>query len=92
MFKLAVFNIQYLNSNREDFFSFIFFLSIKLQERLIKISCAHISKSYLEFWHVLELSDSVHQGINPPPPKKHPSPYFLPSHLQIVQASFSGNS
>ena len=26
MFKLPVFNIQHLNSNREDFFTFIFFL------------------------------------------------------------------
>ena len=25
MFKLAVFNIQHLNSNREDFFAFIFY-------------------------------------------------------------------
>ena len=42
-----------------------FFLCIKLQERLIKIQCTHISKSYLKFWHVPELDHSVHRGINP---------------------------
>ena len=83
MFKLAVFNIQHLNSSREDFFAFIFFLSIKMQERFIKSQRTHISKSYLKFRHVPELSHSVHPGINPP--QKHP-PYFLPSPLQIVQA------
>ena len=87
MFKLAVFNIQHLNSNREDFFAFIYYyyyFCIKLQERLIKIQCAHISKSYLKFRYVPELSHSVHRGINPL--QKHPLRYFLPSPLQIVQA------
>ena len=32
---------------------------------MIKIQCAHISKSYLKFQHVPELSHSVHRGINP---------------------------
>ena len=71
MFKLAVFNIQYLNSNRKDFFAF-FFLCIKLHERLIKIQCAHIIKSYLKFRSVPELSHSVQRGINSP--QKHPPP------------------
>ena len=73
MFKLALFNIQHLNSNREDF-AFIFFLCIKLQERVIKIQHAYISKSYLKFWHAPELSHGVHQGINHP--EKHPPPFF----------------
>ena len=51
---------------------------------MIKIQRAHISKSYLKFRHVPELSHSMHQGIIPP--QKHPPPYFLPSPLQIVQA------
>ena len=83
MFKLAVFNIEHLISSREDFFAF-FFLCVKLQEISIKIQYAHISKSYLKFRHVPELSQSVHRGINPLP--KHPPPYFLPSLLQIVEA------
>ena len=82
MFKPAVFNIQHLNSNREDFFTFIFLFCIKLQERLIKIQYAHFSKSYLKFWHVPELSHSVHRGINAA--KKQPPPYFWPSPLQVV--------
>ena len=51
---------------------------------MIKIQCTHISKSYPKFWHVPELSRSVHQGTNPP--QKHSPPYFLPSPLQIFQA------
>ena len=74
MFRLAVFNIQHLNSNREDFFTFIFLLCIKPQEILIRshqrIQYAHISKSYPKLRHVPELSHSVHRGINPP--QKHP--------------------
>ena len=66
MFKLPVFNIQHVNSNREDFFVKIL-SCIKLQERLIKIQCAHISKSYLKFRHVPELGHSVHRGINSRP-------------------------
>ena len=84
MFKLAVFNIQHLNSNRQDFFTFIFFFAFIFS--LIKIQCAHISKSYLKFRHVPELSHSVHQGINPlkntllpifakPPPNWPSSPF-----------------
>ena len=71
MFKLAVFNILHLNSSH-------IFLCIKLHERLIKIQCAHISKSYLKFQHVPELSYSAHRVINPPPPKKKtPSSLFF---------------
>ena len=77
MFRLAVFNIQHLNSNLEDFFIFIFFLCIKPQERLIKIQYAHISKSYPKLRHVPELSHSVHRGINPP--QKHPPIFAKPS-------------
>ena len=86
MFKLAVFNIQYLNSNQEDFFAFIylFIFCFKLQERLIKIQCTHINKSYLKFRHVPELSHSVDRSINPASKKTFPH-YFLPSTLQIVQ-------
>ena len=62
---LAVFNIQHWNSNSRRFLRIYFFLCIKLQERLIKIQCAHIIKSYLKFQHVPELSHSVHRGINP---------------------------
>ena len=80
MFKLAVFNIHHLNSNWEDFFAFIFFVCLKLQERWIRIKCAHIGKSYLKFRHAPELNHSVHQGIN------LPASYFLPSLLEIVQA------
>ena len=61
-----------------------FFLRITQQKRLIKIQFAHISKSYLKFWHLPELSHGVYRGINPP--QKHPPPSFLPSPLQIVQA------
>ena len=86
MFKIAVFNIQHLNSNREDFFASIF--CIKLQERLIKTQCTHINKSYLKFRHLPELSHSVHGGINP----ASKTPYFLQSPLQIVQTSCLGNS
>ena len=75
MFKLAVFNSHHLNSNREDFFAFTFFFEIKLQERLINIQQAHISKSYLKFWHVPELGHSVHRGINPS--SKAPFSLFL---------------
>ena len=32
MFKLAVFNIQHLNSNREDFFTFVFFLALNCRK------------------------------------------------------------
>ena len=32
MFKLAVFNIQHLNSNREDFFAFIFFFALNCRK------------------------------------------------------------
>ena len=64
MFKPAGFNIQHLNSNREDFFAFILFFYIKLPKKLIKFQRAHISKSYLKFWHVPELSHSALRGIN----------------------------
>ena len=84
MFKPAGFNIQHLNSNREDFFAFILFFYIKLQEKLIKFQHAQISKSYLKFWHVPELSHSVHRGINPT--QKLPPSYFLPRSQQIAQA------
>ena len=84
MFKLAVFNIQHLNSNQEDFFAFMFFLSIKPQERLIKIQHAHISKSYLKFQHVPEISQSVHRGIS--------SPSKTPTSLFFAKPPFLGNS
>ena len=78
MFKLAVFDIQHLNPNRDDFFAFIIFLCIKLQERLIKIQRFHISKSYLKFQRVPELSHSV----QPPPPS--PPSFFV----EICQFKF----
>ena len=56
---------------------------------MIKIQRAHISKSYLKFRHVPELSHRVHRGITPPP-QKHPPLYFLPSPFQIVQAPLFG--
>ena len=92
LFKLAVFRIQHLNSNREELFAFIYFFCIMLQEISWPILLAHIIKSYFRFRHVPELSHSVHRGINPSPPQKHPPPSFLPSPMQIVQAPFLGNS
>ena len=32
MFKLAVFNIQHLKSNRDDFFAFIFFFALSCRK------------------------------------------------------------
>ena len=69
-------------------------------ERLIKIKCTHISKSYLKFRHVPELSHSLHQGINPnpQPPPPHPPPKKKASFLFFVRSSancpspFLGNS
>ena len=90
MFRLAVFNIQHLNSNREDFFAFIFFLCIKLQETLIKIQRAHISKSYLKFRHMPELSHSVDRGINGP--SKAPSCLFFVKPPENCPIPFFGNS
>ena len=69
-----------------------FFLWIILQEQSWPIQLAHISRSYLRFWHVPELSHSVHWGINPPLPQKHHPLSFLRSPLQIVQAHFLSNS
>ena len=83
MFKLAVFNIQHLNSNREDFFALIFSFALNCGKDWSKFNA--LSKSYLKLRHVPELSHSAHRDINPP--QKHPPPYFLPSPLQIVQAS-----
>ena len=88
MFKPAVFNIQHLNSNREDFFTFIFLFCIKLQERLIKIQYAHISKSYLKFWHIPELSHSVHQDINPSPLKNTLLPIFCQAFCKLSNSLF----
>ena len=73
MFKLAVFNIQRFNSNREDFFAFI-------------------SKSYLKFQRVTELSHSVHRGINPPHPSKTPSSLFFAKPSANCPSRFLGNS
>ena len=57
------------------------YFCIKPQERLIKIQLAHMSKSYLKFRHVTELSHSVHWGINAlhPFPQKHPHIFCLVS-------------
>ena len=44
-----------------------------------------ISKSYLKFRHVPELSHSVYQGINP---LKNTLPILCQASLQIVQAPF----
>ena len=79
-----MFSLQHLNSNwGKRTICIYFFLYIKLQERLIKIQLAHISKTCLKFRHAPKLSHSVHQGINPPPPKHRP-PSYLPSPLQLV--------
>ena len=69
-----------------------FFFLIILQEQSWPIQLAHISKSYLSFWYVPELSHSVHWGINPPLPQKHPPLSFLRSPQQIVQAHFLSDS
>ena len=85
---------QHLNSNQEELFAFIYLFiylfCIKRQERMIKIQLAHICRSYLKFWHILELSHKVHWGINLPPQKLPPPSFAKP--LQIVQAPFLGNS
>ena len=53
----------------------------------MKIQLAHVSKSYLKFRHVPELSHSVHRGIIPPPSKPPSSLFFAkapancPGHL-----------
>ena len=62
----------------EKFLRINFFLCIKLLERLIKVQCSHISKLFLKFHHVPELSHSVHRGINPLPP---PLKYFNSSYM-----------
>ena len=62
----------------------VFNIQHKLQERLIIIQYAHISKSYRKFRYVPELGHCVHQGINSP--QKDPPRYFLPCSLQIFQA------
>ena len=80
IFKRAVFNIQHLNSNWEDFLAFILFFVLNCRNGC-KIQCAHISKSYPT---CTRLSHSVQLGINPH--QKHSPPYILPSPLQIVQA------
>ena len=54
---------------------------------MIKIQCAHISKSYLKFWHVPELGH-VCIEVSIPHPPKHSPPYFLSGLLQIAQAVF----
>ena len=72
-----MFSVQLLNLNGDRrTLRIYFFLRIKLQERLIKIQLAHISKSYIKFLHAPELSHSVHRGINPFP-SKTPSSLFL---------------
>ena len=65
------------------FLRIYFFLCIKLQEKLMKIQCADISKSYLKLCHVPELSHSVHRGINPSTPSS------LKSTLPIFCQAFS---
>ena len=95
MFKLAVFNIQHLNLNREDFFALIFFLCIKLQERLIKIQCVHISKSYHKLEHVPELSHSVHHASRnhpPTPALKNILPIFCQAAGKLSKPPFLSNS
>ena len=51
LLNLAVFNIQHLKLDREELFAYIFFLSIKLQERLILSQLVPINKSNLKFRH-----------------------------------------
>ena len=84
MFKLAVFNIQHLNSNREDFFAFIFFFALNCRKDWSKFnaltSANPISSSGM-YQNYIIVCIEVSSG-----PQKHP-PYFLPSPLQIVQAS-----
>ena len=65
MFKVAVFNMQHLNSNQEDFLAFIFFNCIKLQQRLIKIQCTQINKSYNFCQALYKLSKAPFLGNSP---------------------------
>ena len=83
MFNLAVFNIQHFKSRR--FLQIYFFLCIKRQERLIKIQCALISKSYLKFRHVPLLSHGVYQGINP---LKNTLPIFCQDPCKLSKPLF----
>ena len=90
--KRSIFSNSAFNFKSRRFLSIYFFLCIKLQERLIKIQCAHIRKSYLKFCHVPELNHSVHRGINPPPPSKALSSLYFAKPSANYPNPFIGNS
>ena len=89
--KSSIFKNSAFNFKSRRFIRIYFFLCIRLQERLIKIQCAHIRKSYLKFSHVPEFSHSVYRGINPPPPSNAPSLYFAKPSANYPNP-FLGNS
>ena len=59
----------------------------------MKVQRVHISKSYLKFRHVPELSRGVHRGINPPPPLKNTLlPIYCQAPCKLFKPPFLGNS
>ena len=90
MFKLAVFNIQHLNSNREDFFAFIFFFALNCRKDWSKFNLL-TSAIPIKFRHAPELSHTVHLGIKPPV-QKLPLPLFCQAPCKLAKSPFLGNS